>query len=467
MGSKTGNQPPGGDTIWAGPDVHRPQGFILLVLVSAALVLTFVVWLVTTPIPAGDGGSGSDAGDDAQPPSATATVSPPTSQPDWFAPFHLNLSSPILSDLAMDDIIVAASEWSGAVVFRGLDLSERRIIWTVSGQNNELFFGDSTGFVVTLDDQIQVVDPRTGQVTAQAPLLISQDLYWAGEGLILTRDWNGPIFCVRAMEDPATCLWQAKGVTLPPKNQMVSDDYVFGGGLWVNTGDGVRDLVTGKPASFGRDAGIRSGSLVYYAGSSPQRVFRVVYDGKTAAGRDIYTYQPWDVVRDVGVSPPVRADNIHADPASPVYVASVGPENPADYTSPDVSTAYLWQTGEQKWQIDTVSINPSPSQFVGDAYVTDAVSGDMRFLVALDVMTGQTIWQSDYFMSLSGVRQDVIYVEGAGDVSAYDATNGFQFLWQVESPLDSPDEWWADVLVMANHVFCLDLSEARIWVLDD
>ena len=160
----------------------------------------------------------------------------------------------------------------------------------------------------------------------------------------------------------------------------MNDAYMFGDGQWVNTGGGVRELATGKPASFGQDSGRQSMVDTSFTGSAG-RVFKVI-DSVGFSSR--MQFQPWDTGTDKAVSPELNVSSVLANPASPVFLAVDGDA----WSNNATVAAYDWATGEQKWQKPFPSAYQSPGPLVGGFWVSDS---DWT-ITAYDELTGDVKW---------------------------------------------------------------------------
>jgi len=329
-------------------------------------------------------------------------------------------------DLQMNDRVVLVDGYSPRT-FYGVNLETGRIAWKISGLKSTGYSGDITGFVIMTADEIEVIDPTFGTVMATAPMTM-QDVGWAGNGMILTLGTLDKSMCGRRMSDPGRCLWTADNVKLTEAYGTENQRFVFGDGQWVNTGDGVLSMATGQPAPFGSDVSSRP-LAIYYWGSTPDRVFRVVDQGGYGRDYGYSTYQPWDVSTNSAISPAVKADRIAVDSKLPVYVATVVGQS---MDAPDVATAYSWQTGEQKWQI-TADRSRSPGEFVGGKYVMPSKFGTSA-AQAIDISTGQATLIGLQYDDFDGVVQGFVITDGGWTAHAYDGSNGFARAWSANQP---------------------------------
>ena len=261
-------------------------------------------------------------------------------------------------------------------------------------------YGDPTVVAARWSNrEVTLYEPATGAVLAILTDPASTDPYiwldWAGAGKVLTSDRDQ--LCMRAVGDPATCLWTA------PSGYVSFDEYgrVFGNGRWVNTGVGVVDVQSGSPASFGRDS---DSDHVFYTSTPDGRVFR----GTQGAGSPRYTFQAWDPDKDMALSLVFPADFFYSDPDSPTVVAGVRHQDPATSTWTVVLTAYSPDTGEQFWQVATPGL-PLPGLtgfYFGRFYWPG--SAEKYGLTAYAPRTGAIVWEPPQF-ALAMLRGDELY----------------------------------------------------------
>jgi len=367
-------------------------------------------------------------------------------QPVWSSPFSVTFDAPDFYDMSVANSALVVSRTAAGDMFTGIDLARLRVVWTVTEPGIWTYYGDATGLVTAGDGQLVVRDPRTGRKRAAVVLEPWKMLRWAGDGMILIDDYSTSSLCASAMTAPATCVWTAPDVVLPQPLASADQSYVFGAGRWVNTGSGVVEMATGQRASFGRDAG--SGQpAVYYTGTSPARVFRVGQAG---------VFQPWDTARNIGVSPPISADRVRANPSSHAYVAIV-----QGTSGTDTVAGYSWQTGSQVWQASGFDLpGVTASQFVGDAYVMQT-QGDAYgwTVVSFDSTTGRAKWRSANYPNLIGVLQGVVVLGNANAITSFDSVHQYVGLWSVDMP-----DGCVSMHIVADHVICTDNSSS-VWVL--
>ena len=436
-------------------------------------------------------------------PSTTPSTSAPGQpSPPWRGPLNL----PDAYDIAMtiDDTAIV----TGDQTLTGVNLDDLSIAWTVHTSWTLPLLGDTTGLAVTTKDNITVYDPRTGDVIGQAPLtprppqpsdsapptpnsttitvgpggqvgggdvpsatyteptapqtppVVWETLYWAGNGLILVGNGADGSICARKMTDPGTCLWTAPNLWMPAADFVGTASYVIAG-RWVNTGQGVVDITTGKPADFGADAGAAADGPVYYYGKTPDRVFRMTSPDelqRTGAG----AAQPWDTTTDQPLSAAVPANTVNADPASSVFVSTINQGDDANTV-----TAYSWASGQQLWTQDNLftwntAVGLTGNIYAGTAYSPTSFEQD---LVLLDATTGQEVARYPVPVGNpfpgSAVGEGKVYV-GADSVFAHDNQTGAKQTLAVMP--EQPAQSW-DFVATPKHLALLSGSQ-NLWVLD-
>jgi len=409
---------------------------------------------------------------------STPMVAPGTG---WQGPFAAGVNDPVVMPLTLGDVILLRQGFTGPIT--AFDLDSHTNTLSVTPDTDVSPIGDQSDFVTIAAGQIEVYDPKTGQLVGHGPAPSSWvNLLWVGDGKLLIEDWKSQTICASLVETPDKCLWQAADADIPAS-------YVFGGGLWVNTGDGVIDMETGQPTPFGQDAGrtvndttyTNTTDFVYYAGDSVTRIFRVVvrYDFNTNPRKSV-TYQPWDLMTNTGISPPVTATQVFADASSSAYIAVTANPN-ANYGAAASSTsAYDWQTGKLLWTVPSGTYRPALhlGAFVGGSFIMPVLdSRGFDSVVAADPVTGNLTWQPDlYYEYYVGNIGNTVFSTGSllprgklraagqnDQLLADDAGNGFTRLWRSQTP-----EVQASCQPqLAGHlVFCVDTAEAAIYVLD-
>jgi len=396
----------------------------------------------------------------------------------------------------------------GDQTLTGVNLDDLSVLWTIHTNWVLPILGDATGLAVTTNNNITVYDPGSGAVIGQAPLtarptqpsdstpptpnstdataapsdapsdagtpgssftaptapntppVVWESLYWAGSGLVLVGNASDGSVCARKMTDPGTCLWTAPNLWLPAADFVGTSSYVIAG-RWVNTGQGVVDIATGKPAPFGADAGMRTGHPVYYYGQTPDRLFRMTSpDQLQRAGAG--TAQPWDATADQPISTAVPADTVSADPSSSVFISTVNQGDDADTV-----TAYSWASGQQSWTQDNLfqwntQIGLSGTIFAATAYSSSTHEQDM---LLLDAATGQEIARYPAAIGTpfpgSAAVNGKVYV-GADSVVAYDNQTGAK--QSLASLPEQLNQAW-DFVATPKHVALLSVSQ-NLWVMD-
>jgi len=382
------------------------------------------------------------------PPETETYVLPPDVD-QWDGPITLSVFEQLaVANVELTDIALFQNGGVDSTEVTAIELSTRTILWQAEFEPAIQILGDDTGLAIASLDEIKVVDPRTGDVTAQASQVYGAA--WAGHGVIVT---NTPEMCVRTMAQPDTCTWTATSAPLV-YNLFNYSGPVFGNGLLVNTGDGVRDLATGARASFGADAGGDYPELVYYSGE-PDRVFRVVASDPLADA----TFQPWHTPTDTAISGAVTARYVVASPAQPIYIA-VDSSNP-DRPDAGFSTAYVFATGEDLWLAPNYSTPSFPARFIGDDYLQQ-ISSQQGLIVTetRNLETGEKVWYyPEENAAVIGVIDTVLYmgrVSGSGhnladagkQTTTFDLP-GFDCMMQV----------------VAGHVIAYGIMSGEVYVL--
>ena len=437
-------QPPAPPVVPAAEPDRRARNVIWLIAILVAAAL--VVWLLAGPL-----------SNRNQPPSgvpSTTTLTEPATPSDRpTAPAPANVQwlpisgadeiqlSPTSadpdSDIAVFTRLPTGANGTGlsSITFQGVDLATQQTLWTAtiqpgdasSGQGVSWSAGVSDGFVVlTVNDQLQVLDARTGanKLTAtMGPTVVGTS---AG-GVLLTSD--GTTITAHPPDNLTGVLWQAAGV---PFSRAVMQPAVFGGGRWVNTNNGVVDIATGQPAPFGSDAHANAdgSDYVLYDGPNENDVVR------TACSNGTCEQTLWDPVRDMSAGHVVTyqaggdLDWLCADPSSPVFLIASSTTSLSAFTM----TAYSWTTGQQLWQVPTPASTLGCGTFAGNAYVIRD-SSDNAF-VAYDLTSGAPL-RSGYAQSVTvnqGIAYLSMYLDNAYHVDAYDGNNGFTPLWTIDPP---------------------------------
>ena len=368
-------------------------------------------------------------------------------------------------DVGLDTIAVVVNYddvVTRKVTVHGMDLRTGTEVWSQSGTgHNVIGDGDSNGFALELDSKLMVLDLFTGKITAQVSLSQYQHLLWAGNGLILTEDAVKGVLCVATMRFPGRCVWKAPNISGSLGNCPGSsaNGYLFAD--WLNTGKGVRDLVTGKPAGFGRDAGYKEATYkdggnmdyvtTYYCGL-PGRVYKVRNSGNWSAS--VTSYQLWDTDTDSAISPPLDDPIYWIDPASPVFAVYHQGSAPLDRST---VTAYNWQTGEQLWRVPVnLSRLNNNDQLIDGYWITDTD----RTITAYDIMTGRIVWHSLAAKQIVGIKDGLLYAYNASQAIALDPANGFNLVRIPKGPQDN----LYGVAFTEHLVYYVDMDR-MLWVL--
>ena len=416
-------------------------------LLAIAMMFAVVACVANPP--------GDTTYESARPSPPTATIDTPTPKGGyWSAPIDTGIPEGVeyfRIDLDLGDVIVLAYDTSTSRQLVAIDLHQRQVAWTTEVARSESrFFGDASGLVTFQQGLLTTIDPKSGFEWAGS-LPSKQTVLWAGQGMILTRNSDKNTICGRSMEDVTSCVWTKKASPRGP--------YVFAGGF-VNTGEGVVRLSTGKPAGFGSDAG--SGSkkqTVYYVGSSANRVLRVV--GPNSG----LTFQPWDTENDTAFCPPVKAGHIVAPAEFDVYA---GVSTQGGHGA-NLTVVYSWGTDTPLWSMDTHDgTKPAAglTLFAGDALVTVV---ETSLVVALEQHTGQRIWETTQVAGLAmGVKDGILFFLDFQNLQAvgYDTLHGFSLERQIDLPAGSSGErCWPELAV--GDLYCVTSDGQQVMVLID
>jgi len=363
----------------------------------------------------------------------------------WWPGIELGISNPTFYDFSIPDIAVAVD--TNTVL--GVNLVTRQVVWQFSG-NYVSFSGDAANMAVMVDGALTVIDPTTGQVKMQSQFSADQSVIWAGGSMVLMKTKpqpDGTNLCGATLAEPTKCVWTGSSMVVYSDPRTLLKGDVFGGGRWVNTNRGVLDMATGDPAGFGADAGLGSDTTgpVWYAGSTPDRIFRV----SSSSGYRVLTFQPWDTTTDTAISEAVQAGWVDASDSSPTFIA--GPS-----ASGGVATGYDWATGKQRWQAETTTqpIYPMFDQFVGDGYLLNRAqpsSSAGSVQVAVDPQTGDNLWQGNPYEKVDGVSGGVMYTDNFYVLTARSADPLGAQKWAIKLPSSS-----CSVTVLGGQVFCYD-----------
>jgi len=361
-------------------------------------------------------------------------------------------------DFGTPGVVVLETGQDGYV---GIDLTTLRALWTRPGGLS--IAGDATDVAVIDRAAMDIIDPTTGLTKASVDLSAIDSRYansgkvlWVGDGRVLYHSSYSAPLCYAALNALGTCLWTAPDSDVDLVPVFGPNMYVFGGGQYVNTGDGVLMMATGQPASFGADAGQRpsGGRGVYFTGPSPDRVFRVEPSSMKS------TFQPWDTIKDVPISQVVNATQVLADPAASSFLAI----DSSDYLSrSQVGTFFDRQTGQQETQISINKIYGDSARFANSDWlaVIDRTK-TVSVLVALDPASGREVWHGRSNSQLVGVVGNTIYVtDGLAKLWAYDMSNGFKMTDSTSLP-----SRMCKAAVAGGRVICLDRSTGSLWLMD-
>ena len=453
---------------------HRK--LIPVVAGSSIIVIALVVWLVVLPLFTGsNNGTNETAG---------PSVPDILTQPTWSAPLQLSdLPTDYQSNNDDYDVYssglanIAILVWEGDYydsgigdyLFKGVDLQTRKELWQ-SEQTRVGYGVDSSGkglVVLTDAGQLQVFDPRTGHISANADNLdTSERLNEVVAGFAITEK-NGTL-CARPMNDPNQCKWQAK--------TRVGRGYgSFGNGRWINTGDGVLEMATGEPASFGADVasnqtGASGDHLVYYYGPSADRVFRLTEDSDGTQNGTRDTLQVWDTTNNIGLFSPINGGIVGSNASSPVFVLF---DNGYRANSIQQYSAYSWNTGEVQWRLDmpqSIISTINTSLFGGSApylvvnYYLANASGEST--IAVD--EGQTVWSDSGSWPIAAGQQVIYLASPDNQLVAFDGgSNDFTQLWSIDMPDDPLGFDAGDTSVVAGHIFVYSVATNQLYVLID
>ena len=448
------------------PPAFPPRRSTYWVALIAIAVLAIIVWQVV-----------SRNRPDVAPATSTPTASDTeTPAPEWAGPYETAIANskaggPPLGDVVMITPLIPPPILTPSTTpynVAAFDLATHTVTLRLSPYEELYPLGDTSGLVVDINDQIMVFNPVTGQLISQGDLPSNDSgPIWAGQGMILIYDGTHQRYCRSTMAAPTTCVWQSSA--------SLESSPVFGDGKWVNTADGVIDMVTGQPAPFGQahqmqqPTGGDNAAEVYYVGDS--RIFQV-YKHYTNIGITT-TYQPWDIMTDSPVSPPVEASTIIADASSPVYIAVTNWDGKGNYAA-DTTTAYSWQTGAMLWTKQTETAAEDYAQFFNGYFITDVVGVGVPSPgwgyppVALDVNTGEAAWQPAGQATFVGLSGATIYLRvpptstfDTGTLVGYDTAH--DFFPALASVLPGPPGSTCSPYIAGTFAFCLT-SDGAIYI---
>jgi len=413
--------------------------------IVGVLVLALVVWWFAFRPNSGSGPAPAPG------PSSTTPKPKTTVAPQWQTLRVGGLTNgAIYVYTPIEGLAVFSSATDFPVTYYGVDLTSLQTLWNVNVSFYGKVLGDETGLVFSGPTDVLVLNPRTGETMAQFDSTQHPtNVIWAGQGYMVTPDTDYTDICVSRLSDPLRCVWTAPRVTVFDASAFsdYQDKAVFGGGKWINTGSGVKELATGDAATFGGDVSIGQGNDVYYTGTSPDRIFRVLpsADDMTAS------YQPWDTQNDVGISPAIYASAVITAADSSVYISLVADTSSNAGQGDFISTAQQWATGQSVWSQPTYFRSDSLfPQLVGDYYLQMGHLGNYINGYELIDATGNVKWQGDadvadqYDWSV-GLYNGIYYIYNSHadynhpTLSAYDE-DSWQVLWTTQFPGDPQDQ---------------------------
>jgi len=393
-------------------------------------------------------------------------IKPPTGK-GW-SPMATGLLYPSVYDFGTPNVAVLSSQGSSPdSTVEGIDLATGKVLWSRSGYAS--FAGDATDMVVLLGAQMDVIDAVTGATKASTNFTNDGTfLLWVGDGRVLYSLYSDSAsqLCAASLDDPGNCIWTAPDspVYLLSVLPAGGSQYVFAGGEYVNTGDGVLQMATGQPASFGADAGQKNSNSygVYYTGPSPDRVFRVVPPSDSSGYATTSSFQPWDTADDTAISPAINTGLVFADPSISNYLSAAY----RDGITTTPATAYDWQSGQQQWQ-DVIDERDwyDAAQFAnGNWLVSVHRTRTVKVLVALDPATGHEVWHGPSNSTLVGVVGNLVYAtDGWQKLWSYDMAGNFRRTKSASLPVSS-----CNASVAGGRVVCFDISTtSTLWVMDD
>ena len=235
--------------------------------------------------------------------------------------------------------IAIISQWqrNGNELYRAFDLAKETMLWSISVPPVKSAFATAGYLVIQTADSLRVVRAQTGRTVAEVEIMADEELIAAQAGIALTVQ-GGAYICARSLADAHTCLWQANAI------QIDDSAVIFGDGSWVNTDDGVLDLLTGQPAPFGSDVARTADRLVYYLGSTHDRVFRYEQEmiDSDLTGPHL---QVWDIQNDRAIGSAMPGSDVVADASGSTFVTTR-----TESARLLELTGYSWGSGAQLWQ---------------------------------------------------------------------------------------------------------------------
>jgi len=341
-----------------------------------------------------------------------------------------------------------------------VDLAANDVVWSLAGYSYWITLDDGTGIVS--DDasgQIAKVNVQTGQLDVVGTLPSGYDIEYLNADVVVTDSINEGTYCARPMTALDTCLWQAS-------DDIVWGTRVFGNGRWFSTVDGVFDLTTGQPASFGKDSVVdeTSVSAVYYDGPDGG-VQRFDTDSNNNT-----VLQLWDTQNNQALSSPTPITGwVDPDTYDAPLIYAHGQTTDSEYRL----SAYSWQTGQLVWWASPKLVEGDPGLWLFGNYIQvwmDAqdkpAHPDRPASAIINSQGGQILWQGDDMMvAMAGQR--VVYVGSdqpytcGSTLDAYDGqASGLPQLWSVDAPEDE-----VQFQGVASRVIALSCSSGQMWVL--
>ena len=352
---------------------------------------------------------------------------------------YLSYSGVVLDPGVGQIAIVGRQQQNGDEIYRAFDLAKETMLWAISVPTAKQAFATAGYLVIQTDNSLRVVKAQTGRTVADVEIMADEELIAAQAGVALTIQ-DGAYICARSLADAHTCLWQA--------NALLIDDapLIFGGGAWVNTGDGVLDLLTGQPAPFGSDVAHTADHVVYYLGPTRDRVFRYeqgMIDSDLAGPH----LQVWDAQNDRAIGNAMPGGDVVADANGSTFVTTR-----TESTRLLELTGYSWGSGTQLWQttLEGASITGS---FCSDALLASTTSSGVNpdNAAIVDLKTGAIALSVKGRVLTAGSQ--VAYLGGAygqGPLTAYSCEK------PSSRPLWSIDMWYLHVWGIAGHLLVYD-----------
>ena len=421
-----------------------------------------------------------------------ATVQPPAANsipdfltmPKWSTPVEIGWPNgsyvrDVVSAGFGDVVIVTGTNSDQATDLRStlvaaVDLASMKVLWSAnfdqkySGYDWVVVHIDPQGIVVETQGNnsttLQVVDPQSGNVIASAELSKRERVVQVVSGFIVTDSITD--YCIRSITAPQDCQQTITGGSYMSMNMDFQP--AFGGGRWLNTGRGVYDLSTGKPASFGSDAAGYSFDKpeVRYVGDTPDRVFRVECSSDISTFVTTCTYQPWDTAKNKALGQAVPASLVTMTGDGAAFVATTqdakGSFQVARYTWPDASV--VWKGDVIQCADGYCRLEGATAEITGRTYLLFA-SGQLQTL--LDAETGTVIKldSTDMFRyppTAAFGGQQVVYLGVSRDLLGFDGASGdFKKLWALQATA-----YMSIIKGAGSHVVGLEDSRCRLWVLE-